>query len=185
MNRKFIITESDRIQIKSLYEQFETTDLSPELDSLNNILTQSNVEPITPDEAEELSPDCPVEIPQNKYQDKLNEIQEKIDSIDNINVLKSELKKLSLLQKQTKEPVQEQIETLVILGVTVPPVAIAIVAGTIILMIIIKIAKLIFGNKSQRSVTRITYGKTKVKQSKACKRRSKLYRKYGVDGMFM
>jgi hypothetical protein len=61
---------------------------------------------------------------------------------------------------------------LVILGVTIPPVAIAIVAGLITLMLIIKLAKLIFGKKTHKT-------------SSSCKRRSKLFRKFGVDGMFM
>lgn len=172
MNRKFIITESDRTHIKSLYEQIESTDLTSELQTLNNVLSQSNVTPIAADEIEELSPDCPVDIPQNEYQGKLSEIQEKINNINNIDVLKSELKKISTLQKQSQKPIQEQAVPIIILGVAVPPVAIAIVAGTIILMLIIKLAKLIFGKKSN-------------KRSSSCKRRSKLFRKYGVDGMFM
>ena len=170
MNRKFIITESDRTHIKSLYEQVESTDLTSELQTLNNVLSQSNVLPISPDEIEELSPDCPLDIPQNEYQDKLSEIQDKINNTNNIDVLKTELKKISTLQKQ--QPVQEQVVPIIILGVAVPPIAIGIVAGTIILMLIIKLAKLIFGKKTH-------------KRSSSCKRRSKLFRKYGVDGMFM
>jgi hypothetical protein len=172
MNRKFIITESDRVHIKSLYEQNESTDLTQELQTLNDVLTQSNVEPISYDEVEELSPDCPVDIPQNEYSTTLEQIQEKINNTNDINVLKSELKKISTLQKQPQKPVQEQAISIMILGVTVPPVAIAIVAGTILLMLIIKLAKLIFGKKSH-------------KKSSSCKRRSKLFGKYGVDGMFM
>jgi len=170
MSRKFIITESDRIHIKSLYEQVNSTDLSPELQTLNNVLSQSNVQLISPDEVDELSPDCPVEIPQNEYQGTLSEIQEKINNTNNIDVLKSELKKISILQKQ--QPVQEQAIPIMILGVTVPPVAIAVVAGLITLMIIVKLAKLIFGKKTHKT-------------SSSCKRRSKLFRKFGVDGMFM
>jgi hypothetical protein len=170
MSRKFIITESDRVHIKSLYEQVESTDLTSELQTLNNVLSQSNVEPISPDEVDELSPDCPVDIPQNEYQGKLSEIQEKINNTNNIDVLKSELKKISSLKKQ--QPVQEQATPIMILGVTVPPVAIAVVAGLITLMIIVKLAKLIFGKKTHKT-------------SSSCKRRSKLFRKFGVDGMFM
>ena len=176
MNRKFIITESDRIHIKSLYEQIESTDLTPELQTLNNVLSQSNVTPIASDEIEELSPDCPVDIPQNEYSNTLEQIQEKINNINDINTLKSELKKISTLQKQpqqpVQQPVQEQAVPIIILGIAVPPVAIGIVAGTIILMLIIKLAKLIFGKKTH-------------KRSSSCKRRSKLFNKYGVDGMFM
>jgi hypothetical protein len=171
MNRKFIITESDRTHIKSLYEQIESTDLTSELQTLNNVLSQSNVTPIAADEIEELSPDCPVDIPQNEYQGKLSEIQEKINNINNIDVLKSELKKISTLQKQSQKPIQEQAVPIIILGVAVPPVAITIVAGTILLMLIIKLAKLIFGKKTHKT-------------SSSCKRRSKLFKKYGVDGMF-
>ena len=171
MNRKFIITESDRIHIKSLYEQIESTDLTPELQTLNNVLSQSNVTPIASDEIDELSPDCPVDIPQNEYQGKLSEIQSKINNTNNIDVLKSELKKISTLQKQPQQPIQEQAVPIMILGVAVPPVAIAVVAGTIILMIVIKLAKLIFGKKTHKT-------------SSSCKRRSKLFKKYGVDGMF-
>ena len=180
MNRKFIITESDRIHIKSLYEQIESTDLTPELQTLNNVLSQSNVTPIASDEIDELSPDCPVDIPQNEYSNTLEQIQEKINNINDINTLKSELKKISTLQKQPQQqpqqpqqpqPVQEQAVPIIILGVAVPPVAITIVAGTILLMLIIKLAKLIFGKKTHKT-------------SSSCKRRSKLFKKYGVDGMF-
>lgn len=174
MNRKFIITESDRIHIKSLYEQIESTDLTPELQTLNNVLSQSNVTPIASDEIDELSPDCPVDIPQNEYSNTLEQIQEKINNINDINTLKSELKKISTLQKQpqpVQQPVQEQAVPIIILGVAVPPVAITIVAGTILLMLIIKLAKLIFGKKTHKT-------------SSSCKRRSKLFKKYGVDGMF-
>ena len=174
MNRKFIITESDRMHIKSLYEQIESTDLTQELQTLNNVLSQSNVTPIASDEIDELSPDCPVDIPQNEYSNTLEQIQEKINNINDINTLKSELKKISTLQKQpqpVQQPVQEQAVPIIILGVAVPPVAITIVAGTILLMLIIKLAKLIFGKKTHKT-------------SSSCKRRSKLFKKYGVDGMF-
>jgi len=170
MSKKFIITESDRIHIKSLYEQTELTPETPDLEPLNQILSDANVPPITPDEVDELSPDCPVEYPQNQYQNLLDKIQTLINNTNDINTLKNELKKVSSSKEQ---PIQEQvISGLVILGVTIPPVAITIVAGLIILMLIVKIAKLIFGKK-------------KYKPNSVCKRRSKLYRKYGIDGMFM
>jgi hypothetical protein len=170
MSRKFIITESDRVHIKNLYEQTELTPETQDLEPLNQILSDANVPVITPDEIDELSPDCPVEYPQNQYQNLLDKIQTLINNTNDINTLKNELKKVSSSKEQ---PIQEQVASgLVILGVTIPPVAIAIVAGLITIMLIVKLAKLIFGKKkySPRSV---------------CKRRSKLFRKYGVDGMFM
>jgi hypothetical protein len=170
MSRKFIITESDRIHIKSLYEQTELTPETPALEPLNQILSDANLPTITPDEIEELSPDCPVEFPQNQYQNLLYKIQTLINNTNDINTLKNELKKVSSSKEQG---IQEQVASgLVILGVTIPPVAIAIVAGLITLMLIIKLAKLIFGKKTHKT-------------SSSCKRRSKLFRKFGVDGMFM
>ena len=165
MGQKFFITEEEKIRIKSLYvESVET----PEDQQLDKILAQAGVT-LTPDEKMELSPECPMEEPPSQHAEIIDNIKSKIELMDLSNLVKTLSQVKSLIGKKP-QPVQEQIAPVLIAGITVPGVAVAIVAGFIALIIVIKIAKLISRG-----------GRPKP----ACARRRRLVRKFGLEGNFM
>jgi hypothetical protein len=165
MGQKFFITEQEKIRIKSLYvESMET----PEDQQLDKILAQAGVT-LTPDEKKELSPGCPLEEPPSQHAEVIDNIKSKIELMDLSNLVKTLSQVKSLIGKKP-QPVQEQIAPILIAGIAVPGVAVAIVAGFIALIIVIKIAKLISRG-----------GRPKP----ACARRRRLVRKFGLEGNFM
>ena len=165
MGQKFFITEEEKIRIKSLYvESVET----PEDQQLDKILAQAGVT-LTPDEKMELSPECPMEEPPSQHAEVIDNIKSKIELMDLSNLVKTLSQVKSLIGKKP-QPVQEQIAPVLIAGIAVPGVAVAIVAGFIALIIVIKIAKLISRG-----------GRPKP----ACARRRRLVRKFGLEGNFM
>jgi len=166
MGQKLFITEEERNRIKSLYvESMGTT----EDQQLDNALAQAGII-LTPDEKMEIEPECPIEEPPTQYAEIINQIKSKIETMDLSSLVKTLSQVKSLIGKKP-QPVQEQLAPVIIAGITVPGVAIAIVAGFIALIIIVKIAKLI-SRGGRRS-------------SPACKRRRKLVRRFGIDGNFM
>ena len=165
MGQKFFITEEEKIRIKSLYvESVET----PEDQQLDKILAQAGVT-LTPDEKMELSPECPMEETPSQHAEIIDNIKSKIELMDLSNLVKTLSQVKSLIGKKP-QPVQEQIAPILIAGIAVPGVAVAIVAGFIALIIVIKIAKLISRG-----------GRPKP----ACARRRRLVRKFGLEGNFM
>jgi hypothetical protein len=165
MGQKFFITEEEKIRIKSLYvESMET----PEDQQLDKILAQAGVT-LTPDEKMEISPECPMEEPPSQHAEVIDNIKSKIELMDLSNLVKTLSQVKSLIGKKP-QPVQEQIAPILIAGIAVPGVAVAIVAGFIALIIVIKIAKLISRG-----------GRPKP----ACARRRRLVRKFGLEGNFM
>ena len=165
MGQKFFITEEEKIRIKSLYvESMET----PEDQQLDKILAQAGVT-LTPDEKMELSPECPMEEPPSQHAEVIDNIKSKIELMDLSNLVKTLSQVKSLIGKKP-QPVQEQLAPILIAGIAVPGVAVAIVAGFIALIIVIKIAKLISRG-----------GRPKP----ACARRRRLVRKFGLEGNFM
>jgi hypothetical protein len=165
MGQKFFITEEEKIRIKSLYvESMET----PEDQQLDKILAQAGFT-LTPDEKKELSPECPMGEPPSQHAEVIDNIKSKIETMDLNNLVKTLSQVKSLIGKKP-QPVQEQIAPVLIAGIAVPGVAVAIVAGFIALIIVIKIAKLISRG-----------GRPKP----ACARRRRLVRKFGLEGNFM
>lgn len=165
MGQKFILTEEERNRIRGLYTE------STEEQQFDNALAQAGIT-LTPEEKMEVSPECPIEEPPAEYADVVNNIKSKLDTMG-VNDLIKVLKQVKSIKKPTQQPVvQEQVgATILIAGVAVPMVAVAVVAGLIAIIIIVKLGKLIF-----RGGTR---------QNPACKRRSRLVRKFGMDGNFM
>ena len=172
------IQKSNLILERRLIENSEVEPLS-ELSSLNNILSQVGVPNISPDELDELSPECPVEIPDNPYKDIVVKLQDKINNISDTNVLKSLLQ--TIKDNSSKESkVQEQVgalgTTVMILGIAIPGPAFLIIAGTLTLIIVLQLAKLLFSTKT---IKRKSAGYS------TCKRRRKLVKKFGLDAYFM
>jgi ribosome-associated protein YbcJ (S4-like RNA binding protein) len=110
-----------------------------------------------------------MEEPPAQYDGIINQIKSKIETMDLNNLVKTLSQVKSLIGKKPR-PVQEQMVPILIAGIAVPGVAVAIVAGFIALIIVIKIAKLISRG-----------GRPKP----ACARRRRLVRKFGLEGNFM
>lgn len=165
MGQKFFITEQEKNRIKSLYVESVGT---PEDQQLDSVLAKAGVI-LTREEKIELSPECPIDEPPAQYDGIINQIKSKIETMDLNNLVKTLSQVKSLIGKKPR-PVQEQIAPVLIAGIAVPGVAVAIVAGFIALIIVIKIAKLISRG-----------GRPKP----ACARRRRLVRKFGLEGNFM
>lgn len=169
------IKESNLILEKRLLES-SSVEYSSELSTLNNILSKANLPQINTDELDELIPDCPVEIPDNKYKNLVLDLQKRINSVTDIATLEKELIKI----QNHKQSVQEQLgamgTTVMVLGLAVPGPAFVIVAGTLTLLIVLQLGKLIFSRKVI---------KHKSSGYSTCKRRSKLRKKFGLDAYFM
>jgi len=165
MGQKFFITEQEKNRIKSLYVESVGT---PEDQQLDSVLAKAGVV-LTPKEKMELSPECPMEEPPSQHAEVIDNIKSKIETMDLNNLVKTLSQVKSLIGKKP-QPVQEQIAPVLIAGIAVPGVAVAIVAGFIALIIVIKIAKLISRG-----------GRPKP----ACARRRRLVRKFGLEGNFM
>ena len=151
MKRKIVkLTESDLINIikKVIKEQSEP---SSELDTVNDILSQANLGPITQEDVPELMSDCPDDVPNDKSQQYIDKIKQAAENAT-LDTLKSELKKVS----SASHNVQEQAVTtfIVILGITLPLIEFAIIGGAIAIILIGVILKRIFGgNYDSRSKT--------------------------------
>jgi hypothetical protein len=165
MGQKFFITEQEKNRIKSLYVESVGT---PEDQQLDSVLAKAGVV-LTREEKIELSPECPIEEPPSQHAEVIDNIKSKIETMDLNNLVKTLSQVKSLIGKKP-QPVQEQIAPVLIAGIAVPGVAVAIVAGFIALIIVIKIAKLISRG-----------GRPKP----ACARRRRLVRKFGLEGNFM
>lgn len=168
--KKIIITESQLKRI--LEEQIEQPQQTDEYQQLDKVLAQAGVA-LTPEEKMELSPECPMEEPPSQYAQVINQIKSKIETMDLGTLVKTLAQVKSYIGKKPQQTqVQEQLAPIVIAGIAVPGVAIAIVAGFVALIIIVKIAKLVSRGGRRHS-------------SPACKRRRKLVRRFGIDGNFM
>ena len=92
MKKKVIkLTESDLIRIVKKVIR-ENSEVSSELSTVNDILSQANLEPISQEDVPELVSDCPVYAPNQKLQGYLDRIKEIAENAD-LNTLKSELKR--------------------------------------------------------------------------------------------
>ena len=164
MGRKFILTEEERDRIRGLYTE------STEEQQFDNALAQAGIV-LTPEEKMEVSPECPIEEPPAEYADVVNNIKSKLGTMG-VNDLIKVLKQVKSIKKPQQPVVQEQVgAAIIIAGVSVPMVAVVVVAGLVAIIIIVMLGKLIF-----RGGTR---------QNPACKRRHKLVRRFGIDGNFM
>ena len=155
-------------EVKDIQEE-----LSPQEQELDSLLMSAGVI-LTPEEKSEIQPNCDAfEIPP-QYSNIVDGIKQNLEKLDK-NGLVNTLKQVLSIQKKSKspQPVQEQLAPVIIAGVAVPGVAVAVVAGVVALIIIVKLGKLIFGGRSRGG------------SSPACKRRRKLVRKFGFDGNFM
>ena len=162
---KFIITEEEKNRIRNLYVE---SDSQINYDEFDKVIAQAGVS-LTPEEKMELSPECPFEIPNTKYNDIINKIKSNLEQM-NLSSLTSTLKQVKGLVDKKNQITNEQISSVIIAGVAVPGVAVVVVAGIVMLMILIKIGKLIFGRSS--------------KSNSVCRRRNRLYRKIGSDAWF-
>lgn len=134
-----------------------------------NELQMAGVEPLSDEELNELQPDCPVETP-SEHSDVMEQLKVAIEKISDRRSLVSLLKQvMGLKRKQaSKENVQEQVEPLIIAGVTIPPIAITVALGFIALLIVIKLAKLILGVGGR---------------NKDCERKHRLFQRFGPQGV--
>lgn len=172
---KCIITES---QLKRIIEEELEQQEYQELDSY---LKQAGIA-LTPEEKMEIEPDCEVEIPQNEYTEYIEQIKQKLDTMDKAGLINT-LKQVTAIKKKystAQQPVQEQIAPIVIAGVTVPTAAILFVAGFVSLLIIVAIAKLIV-----RGARRMFSGGNKVRRrtNSACRRKRRLLKRFGIEGL--
>ncbi len=138
---------------------------------LDSYLMQAGII-LTPEEKSEIEPECKLEIPQNEYTPYIEQIGQKLNGMDKKGLVSTLKQVLSLKNKKSSVPVQEQMAPIIIAGVSVPGVAVVAIAGFIALMIIIKLAKLIFSGGGRRRV------------NPGCKRKRRLIRRFGVEGLF-
>ena len=148
---KIILTER---QVKLLSE-------SPE-NRFNSVLSYVGIQ-LTPEEMDEVQPDCPIEKPQ-QHENLINQIETNLSKM-NVRNLVQVLKQLLQLKNRR---MNEQAEAIIIAGVSVPAVALIAVVGVLIVIVIFKIAKLIFGGE---------------RGFKDCRRKNRLFRRFGVRGV--
>lgn len=162
-------------QVKDIKEE-----LTPQEQEFDSLLMSAGVI-LTPEEKSEIQPNCDeVETPP-QYSNLVDSIKQQLQNMDKGGLVKT-LKQVLSIKKNAKssptssispQPMQEQLTPVIIAGVSVPGVAVAVVAGVVALIIIIKLGRLIFG------------GGTRTTVNPGCKRRRKLVRKFGFDGNFM
>jgi len=152
-------------------------DISSEEQELDSLLMSAGIV-LTPEEKSEIQPECQqFEIPP-QVSSIVDAIKQKLDGMDKVGLINT-LKQVLSIQKKAKspQPTQEQLAPVIIVGVSVPGVAVAVVVGLIALIIVVKIARLIKEGKKQ-------YNRFH-QPVPTCKRRRKLVRKFGIDGNFM
>lgn len=162
-------------EVKDIKEE-----LTPQEQEFDSLLMSAGVI-LTPEEKSEIQPNCDeVETPP-QYSNLVDSIKQQLQNMDKGGLVKT-LKQVLSIKKNVKssptssispQPMQEQLAPVIIAGVSVPGVAVAVVAGVVALIIIIKLGRLIFG------------GGTRTTVNPGCKRRRKLVRKFGFDGNFM
>lgn len=151
-------------------------DTSSEEQELDSLLMSVGIV-LTPEEKSEIQPECQqFEIPP-QVSSIVDSIKQKLDGMNKVGLINT-LKQVLSIQKKAKspQPTQEQLAPVIIAGVSVPGVAVAVVVGLIVLIIVVKIARLIKEGKRQYN---------RLGQPVTCKRRRKLVRKFGIDGNFM
>ena len=164
-------------EVKDIKEE-----LTPQEQEFDSLLMSAGVI-LTPEEKSEIQPNCDeVETPP-QYSNLVDSIKQQLQNMDKGGLVKT-LKQVLSIKKNTKpaptssisqvqQPIQEQLTPVIIAGVSVPGVAVAVVAGVVALIIIVKLGRLIFG------------GGTRTTVNPGCKRRRRLVRKFGFDGNFM
>jgi len=151
-----IINEEERNHIRGLYESTE--------EQFDSILSNVGIT-LTPEEKEELSPDCLIEDIPEEYNDIIEKVSSNLDTMD-VNELNKVLQQVISIKKQ---PIKEQAAAIMIAGVAVPMVMVVAVASILILIILIKLSKLLFRGSKQRP---------------SCRKRHRLIRRFGVEGYF-
>lgn len=173
---KCVITES---QLKRIIEEQLEQKEDQELDSY---LKQAGIV-LTPEEKMEIQPECEIEIPQNEYTEYIEQIKQKLDSMDKVGLVNT-LKQVTSLRKKfsnQQQPIQEQLAPIVVAGVSVPATAVFIVLGFVSLLIIVALAKQVV-----RSVRRMFSGSsTKVRRrtNPACRRKRRILKRFGIEGL--
>lgn len=155
-------------KIKSIMGLMNEEMNSQAVEEFQNELASAGVERLDNEELSELQPDCPVEVPQ-EHPEVMEELKTAVERITDRRTLLSLLKQVMTLRRNTKKqaPVQEQAAPLVLAGVTIPPVAITIALGFLALLIVISLAKSIFGGGGNND----------------CKRKHRLFRRFGPAGV--
>lgn len=176
MNKQNLNEQVSRIKsMMGLNEEMDPMMDQDKVQELQNDLASAGVDPLDNEELQELQPDCPVDTPE-EHADVMEKLKGAVESMQgDRNKLKSLLKQVIGLIKNNKkkaaQPVQEQVAAapLVIAGVTIPPVAITIALGFLALLIVISLAKSIFGGGTR--------------QSRECREKNRLFRRFGPAGV--
>lgn len=139
---------------------------------------------LTPEEKSEINPDCPIEKPA-EHSDVMGQLETAISNINDKEELKGLLKQVMvLLQNKQEKPqpntssiaapqdMNEQAAPVIVAGVSVPPAAFTIALGFVALLLVLKLAKLIFGGRDRdRS------------RGSGCKKKHKLFNRFGISGV--
>lgn len=177
---KNLLTESEIKNI--IINEINDIKIDQELDSY---LMSAGVI-LTPDEKMEIEPDCEDEIPQNEYTKYIEQIRQNLSRMDKKGLATTLKQVVSIIKSKPKQnlPIQEQLAPIIIAGVSVPAVAVYAVAGIVAIIILTSLVRLI--RRGVQALTSSSGGRTKVRRrtNPACKRKRRLIRKFGVDGLF-
>jgi len=157
-------------RIKSIMGLMNEEMNSQAFEEFQNALDSAGIERLDNEELSELQPDCPVEVPQ-EHPEVMEDLKNAVERITDRRTLLSLLKEVMTLRRNAKKqaPVQEQAAPIVLAGVTIPPVAITIALGFLALLIVISLAKSIFGGGGRRN--------------NDCKRKNRLFKRFGLSGV--
>ena len=113
------------------------------LNSVNKDMIEIGEEPVTEDEMNDLL-GCSEEEPENLDQEQMStygKIKSAINSSTSNDSLKNAYKQIKDLLRGRKGQQQEQLETMMIMGVTAPVAALIVVGGLLLITILIKMLK--------------------------------------------
>lgn len=154
---KYIITES---QLKTIMEDIESSKLEDFKQEL-----QSIGEPMTDQEIKELQPGCSLSDDFPEYSEVISKVETAADNMT-VSDIKNKIKELKKLRKDAK--LQEQMSGINIGGSVIPGNIVLAVSGVLILILIIKLFKRIFGGTMQ---------------SPECRKKNRLFRRFGPAGV--
>lgn len=140
---KFIITESEKNNIRGLYGIINESEAQM-INMVNNELASVGEQPISPEDVQFALNDCPLETPPNvdqKHETILQQVKGEINKMTSVGSVKDAIKKIKSFVKGKVQ--NEQAEVLTIGSMAIPIVFVQVLAGIIIVMLVIKLVKLI------------------------------------------
>jgi hypothetical protein len=150
--KKILINEQQLGKIKTYIIEQEEIEIINLINNVNSNLTSIDEQPVSESDVSSAL-QCQITMPQNFKPEEVkivNDISNQIKKIKSPKEILSAIKQVKQIIKQKNE----QIETVVILGIHVPIIGLYVVGGFLLVLLLIKLLRSVFSGRSRTIVRR-------------------------------